>query len=116
LIICLQEMYGLTIGGADDMTSEQQVAGQVSLELTSLEHELLHYNCLGGDTYFENFEDPQGQHRWNVQMGNAVRYHAHYKWIWLSRGDGTSTTEVVTREDLRFWDERLAGMDFAAGY
>jgi hypothetical protein len=45
LIICLQEMYGLTIGGADDMTSEQQVAGQVSLELTSLEHELVLRIC-----------------------------------------------------------------------
>jgi hypothetical protein len=38
---CLQEMYGLTMGGPDDMTSEQQVAKQVSLEQTSLENELV---------------------------------------------------------------------------
>jgi hypothetical protein len=52
----------------------------------------------------------------HVHADRTVRYQAYYKWIWLNRGDGTATTEVVTREDLRFWDERLAGMDFAAGY
>lgn len=46
----------------------------------------------------------------------TVRYYRDFKWIWLNRGDGAGVVEVITRRDLRFWDERQAGIEVATGY
>jgi len=46
----------------------------------------------------------------------VVRYHQYYKWIWLNRGHGDTKMTITTMQDLRFWDEKLAGVIEPAGY
>ena len=74
-------------------------------------------------TYLDSefFVDPKNRHhiRW-VHAGKfcstkcafiiLVRYHQYYKWIWLNRGDGRAKITFSVADDLRFWDEKQAGM------
>ncbi|KAI0086679.1 hypothetical protein BDY19DRAFT_894430 [Irpex rosettiformis] len=86
---CLVNTYNITLG--DDMTTEED-------ELKSLQHtpgtphegklvipKLLHFNCIPTDLYFEwpGWSDPSEP--LNQHWGPAVKYHQHYKWIWLNR-------------------------------
>jgi len=86
-----------------------------------------------GKTYMESpfFDDPTtdqygkaqqwvhaGEHFLSNRQDQLilVRYHQNYKWIWLNRGISPNPVQISVAQDLRFWDERLAGVLEPAGY
>lgn len=83
-----------------------------------------------GKTYMESpaFDKPDSSQRWKyagtfrlvkkIYSSDIVRYHQQYKWIWLNRGKILNTPQIQSTNvtDLRFWDERIAGVLDAAGY
>ncbi|KAI0693883.1 hypothetical protein BC835DRAFT_1351750 [Cytidiella melzeri] len=111
---CLVNTYNTALG--DDMTTEEE-------EIMSLMHtpgtphegtlvipKLLHFNCIPTDLYYDwpGWSDPSEP--LNQHWGPAVRYHQNYKWIWLNRATGGSSSQpanmtIETVEPVLFADQ-----------
>jgi len=105
--------YGLSLGDGDDSMSEpEQVEHQEYLreakvydQWLQLYPALLHFNCQPGTPVV--WDDPLNSNR--PRWGPFVVIAQRYKWVWLNRGDGSSSvkTDIVT--DRSFWDELKYG-------
>ncbi|KAJ7231454.1 hypothetical protein B0H12DRAFT_1146466 [Mycena haematopus] len=110
---CLLESYMTGLG--DDMTTEEaELSRQIYIANTPQEGipvlpKLLHFNCLHGTARYMDWSgwddaDNYLNHRW----GSAVKYHRGFKWIWLNKGKGENTPDVVTTTSVVFADELFA--------
>ncbi|KAI0340140.1 hypothetical protein BDW22DRAFT_1334945 [Trametopsis cervina] len=86
---CLIDTYNVGLG--DDMTTEEEEI-KTHRHTPGTPHEgklvipkLLHFNCIPTDLYYDwpGWSDPENT--LNQHWGPAIRYHLHYKWIWLNR-------------------------------
>ncbi|KAL0958963.1 hypothetical protein HGRIS_014275 [Hohenbuehelia grisea] len=104
------------------MTVAEHIASQTKLQRTPEEGKLLityllHFNCMGHHEPFfneENWKDPSKSHVKAFML--TVMHYVHYKYVWLNKGDGAAELSMETHQDLRYWDERLAGKQFDDGY
>ena len=119
---CLQGMYGTTLSTSHLMDTTAHKATQRNLQGTGQEHEslipnLLHFNCINSEIFYESYVWNDEKRDLNKDWGHAVRYHVGYKFIWLNKGDGTNgAVKIRIETDLRFRDEKRAGKEIADGY
>lgn len=101
--------YGLSLSGAQDApyARPQRLGEHPSEEETEgIFPGIIHFNCQ--DSEDSVFDSPRL--RTAPQWGPLVTYVAQYKWVWLNQGDGDASVFVITAEDTRFEDERLASV------
>ncbi|KAK0473127.1 hypothetical protein EDD18DRAFT_1313994 [Armillaria luteobubalina] len=105
---CRQQL-GISLGSfgdelEEDMSEEDQLRRQLALEGSGEEHILMSPGILAFDDIWL-FEE---NHSPTARFGPMVTTALRYKWIWLNRGDGTTSVKTRTETDSRWYDERLA--------
>lgn len=101
--------YGLSLADGNDSMSEAEQVKQQTLQREAkvygqwdqLYPALLHFNCQPNSDIVWDDDLNKNRPRW----GPYVTIAKQYKWIWLNRGDGSSSIRTVTVRERLFWDE-----------
>jgi len=101
--------YGMSLADGNDSMSElDQVTRQTYLreakvyeQWNQLYPAVLHFNCQPSSAVV--WDDPINSNR--PRWGPYVVIAKQYKWIWLNRGDGSSSVKTGIVSGRQFWDE-----------
>ncbi|CAE6344424.1 unnamed protein product [Rhizoctonia solani] len=105
--------YGLKLGhwkdgDGEEMSETDQVKSQFDMREAPEKHNqllpgILHFNCQNKPIVWD-FDENYVENTWSSMITMITRY----KWIWLNRGDGSSSVRTIVVQNVRFGDERAA--------
>jgi len=97
----------MSLSEGDDLMQEKArvkdnfLAGDAPELFPQLFPGVMHFNCQGGKSVWENAENMEA----NTSWGPMVQTLVTYKWVWLNRGDGSAKVDISTVNVTHFLDE-----------